>query len=353
MNTPARPFAFGERVIGEGAPAFIVAEAGVNHNGNLTLAKELIDVAAKAGADAVKFQTFRTDALVSRAAPKAAYQREATGAGEGQAAMLRPLELGSEQHVELRDRCAKRGIVFFSTPFDAVSVDLLDSLGVPLFKIPSGEITNLPFLRHVAVKGRPVILSTGMATLDEVAQAVTAVRESGDPPLALLHCVSAYPAPASEMNLRAMDTLRERFGSPVGLSDHTLGIEVALAAVALGASIIEKHFTLDKNLPGPDHRASLDPGELAALVRGIRLVEAALGDGEKRPMPSEADARQVVRKSLVAARVIRAGESLTADAIAVKRPGTGISPADLSKALGRPVRRPLAVDEVIDWTDLR
>lgn len=349
MSGLGRAFAIGERWIGAGAPVFIVGEAGVNHNGDLGLARRLVDVAAEAGADAVKFQTFRSEALVSRNAPKAAYQRETTGAGESQREMLARLELTLDQHAEIREHCAKRGILFFSTPFDELSADALETLGVALFKLPSGEITNLPFLRHVASKRKPIILSTGMSTLAEVAQAVAAIREAGDPPLALLHCVSAYPAPASEMNLRAMDTLRERFGCPVGLSDHTLGIEVAAAAVARGATIVEKHFTLDKRLPGPDHLASLEPGELARLVRAIRTVEAALGDGEKRPMPSEMDTRRVARKSLVTARPIRAGEKLTADLVAIKRPGTGISPADLPRVLGRTVRRDLAADEMIDW----
>jgi N-acetylneuraminate synthase len=336
-------------LIGAGAPVFIVAEAGVNHNGDLGLARQLVDVAAEAGADAVKFQTFRSEALVSRNAPKAAYQRETTGAGESQREMLARLELTLDQHAEIREHCAKRGILFFSTPFDELSADALETLGVPLFKLPSGEITNLPFLRHVASKRKPIILSTGMSTLAEVAQAVAAIREAGDPPLALLHCVSAYPAPASEMNLRAMDALRDRFSCPVGLSDHTLGIEVAVAAVARCATIVEKHFTLDKRLPGPDHRTSLEPVELVRLVRAIRTVEAALGDGDKRPMPSEMDTRRVARKSLVTARPIRAGEKLTADLVAIKRPGTGISPADLPRVLGRTVRRDLAADEMIDW----
>jgi len=345
-------FRVGDRVIGAAAPAFLVAEAGVNHNGDPALARRLIAAAAAAGADAVKFQTFRAEALVTRHAPKAAYQAETTGSGEGQWEMLGRLELGPEAHAALRDESAKRGILFFSSPFDEASADTLEALGVALFKLPSGEITNPRLLRHVAAKGRPIILSTGMSTLDEVAAAVAVIRGAGDPPLALLHCVSAYPAPAEETNLRAVDTLRERFGCPVGLSDHTTGIEIALAAVARGAAIVEKHFTLDKGLPGPDHRASLEPDELAGLVRAVRRVEAALGDGEKRPMPSEADTRRVARKSLVAARAIRPGERLTADLIAVKRPGTGISPADLDRALGRTVVRALAADEVIDWAAL-
>jgi N-acetylneuraminate synthase len=331
---------------------FVIAEAGVNHNGDAALARRLVDAAVEAGADAVKFQTFRTEALVSCNAPKAAYQRETAGGGEGQREMLRRLELGREQHAEIQQHCTKRGILFFSTPFDEESADLLEALHVMLFKLPSGEITNLPLLRHVAAKGRPIILSTGMSTLEEVAQAVAAIDGAGNGGLALLHCVSAYPAPTAEMNLRAMDTLRERFGVPVGLSDHTLGIEVAVAAVARGASIVEKHLTLDKTLPGPDHRASLDRAEFTALVRAIRSVESALGDGEKRPMPSEMDTRRVARRSLVAARAIRAGERLTGDMVAVKRPGTGIAPADLERALGRAVRRDLAADQVIGWEDL-
>ena len=352
MSAPSPRIRVGRRLIGEGTPVFVVAEVGVNHNGDPDLARQLIDHATAAGADAVKFQTFRSAALVSREAPKAAYQVETTGAAEGQREMLARLELDPAEHAELLKYCAKRGILFFSSPFDEASVDALDALGVTLFKVPSGEITNHGFLRHVASKGKPVIVSTGMSTLDEVAAAVAAIRDGGDPPLALLHCVSAYPAPVEEMNLRAMDTLRERFGRPVGLSDHTLGIEIAIAAVARGAAIVEKHVTLDKRLPGPDHRASLEPEEFRNLVRAIRAVEAALGDGEKRPTRSEADTRRVARKSLVAARAIGAGQRLTADLVTIKRPGTGIPPGDLERALGRTVVRDLAADEVIDWAVL-
>ena len=342
----------GDRVIGAGAPVFIVAEAGVNHNGDVALARELIDVAADAGADAVKFQTFHAPALVSREAPKAAYQRETTGGGESQLDMLRRLELGLAEHADLKAHCAKRGVMFFSAAFDDASADALESLGVQLFKLPSGELTNLPLVRRLAAKRRPIIVSTGMATMDEVARALAAIREAGDPAVALLHCLSAYPAPAAEMNLRAMDQLRDRFGCPVGLSDHTIGIAVALAAVGRGAAIIEKHFTVDKRWPGPDHRASLDPRELAEMVRGIREVESALGDGDKRPMPSELDTRRVARKSVVAARPIAAGQRLTPDLVAVKRPGTGISPAELPRVIGRKALRALAADELIEWTDL-
>jgi N-acetylneuraminate synthase/N,N'-diacetyllegionaminate synthase len=266
--------------------------------------------------------------------------------------MLAGLELSLEVLAELKDRATKHGLIFFSAPFDEESADVLDALAVALFKVPSGEITNLPLLRHVAAKGRPIILSTGMADLEEVGQAVAAIRAAGDPPLAVLHCLSAYPAPVGEVNLRAMDSLASRFGCPVGFSDHTLGIEIAVAAAARGAAIIEKHLTLDKTLPGPDHRASLDPAEFGAMVRAIRAVESALGDGVKRPMPSEADTRRVARKSLVAARALKAGERIAAGDLASKRPGTGISPAELPRVLGLPLARDIAADEVIPWEAL-
>ena len=346
------PFLIRGRELGRG-PAFVIAEAGVNHNGDLDLARRLVDAAAAAGADAVKFQTFRTDALVSAAAPKARYQVETTGGGESQQAMLARLELGWDAHATLRDHAAARGLVFFSTPFDEASADLLGELGVELFKVPSGEVTNLPLLRHVAAKGRPVLLSTGMSTLDEVATAVETIRAAGDPPLAILHCVSAYPAPVEDTNLRAMDTLRTRFGRPVGLSDHSLGIEIALAAVARGAAVLEKHLTLDRALPGPDHRASLEPTDFIALVRGVRAIERALGDGDKRPMPSEVDTRAVARRSLVAARPLPAGHRLLRADIAIKRPGTGIAPGDLDAVVGRTLARALDADELLDWSALR
>jgi N-acetylneuraminate synthase/N,N'-diacetyllegionaminate synthase len=349
--TAARPFVVRGRTLGAG-PAFVIAEAGVNHNGDLDLARRLIDAAAEAGADAVKFQTFRTDALVSGTAPKARYQVETTGGGESQRAMLARLELGAEAHATLRDHAAGRGLVFFSTPFDEASADLLERLGVELLKVPSGEVTNVPLLRHVAAKRRPILLSTGMSTLDEVAAAVETIRAAGDPPLAVLHCVSAYPAPVEHTNLRAMDTLRARFGCPVGLSDHTLGIEIALAAVARGAAVLEKHLTLDRTLPGPDHRASLEPADFAALVRGVRAIEAALGDGDKRPMPSEIDTREVARRSLVAARPLPAGHRLAAVDVAVKRPGTGIPPGQLDRVVGRRLSRAVAADELLDWAGL-
>jgi len=352
VNEPERSFAIGPRRIGRGEPVFIVAEAGVNHNGDLALARRLVDAAAECGADAVKFQTFAVDALLTREAPKAGYQLETTGSGESQRDMLARLELGAEALAELGVRAAKGGLVFFSTPFDEASADALDALGVALFKVPSGEITNLPLLRHVAGKGRPIIVSTGMATLEEVEDAVRAIREAGDPPVALLHCLSAYPAPAGEVNLRAMDALSARFGCPVGYSDHTLGVDIAVAAVARGACIIEKHLTLDTSLPGPDHRASLAPSPFRAMVQAIRRVESALGDGVKRAMPSEIDTRRVARKSLVAARALRTGERLAAADVTSKRPGTGISPAELPRVLGLRLTRDIAADEVISWEAL-
>ena len=335
------------RRVGKGQPCFIVAEAGVNHNGNLDLARRLIDMAAEAGADAVKFQTFRAERLVTPGAPKAQYQMATTDPSESQFAMLKELELSEQAHRNLMACCAERGILFMSTPFDEGSADLLENLGVAVFKVPSGEITNLSFLDHVARKGKPMIVSTGMASLGEVEAAVAALRGAGNERFVLLHCVSSYPAAPADANLRAMKTLARAFGVPVGYSDHTPGIEVALAAVALGACVIEKHFTLDRTLPGPDHKASLEPGELMALVRGIRTVEQALGHGRKEPAPSEAGTAVVARKSLVAARDLPAGVALTDDMIAVKRPGTGLPPAMLSEVAGRTLRTSVSAGTVL------
>lgn len=333
------------------APAhtLIIAEAGVNHNGDLALAKRLIEVAAEAGADLVKFQTFSADRLVTRGAPKADYQIQATGQGEGQHEMLRRLELTRDMHLELMAHCHDQGIGFFSSGFDIESVDLLIGLGQSLFKIPSGEITNLPYLRHIAQQGKEIILSTGMASLGEVEAAVHAIQSSGTPRTAitLLHCTTEYPTPMAEVNLRAMITLRETFGTRIGYSDHTPGIEVATAAVALGAVVIEKHFTLDRGLPGPDHQASLEPHELKAMVRAIRNIEAALGDGVKQPTGSELRNRQIVRKSIVAARRIRAGEPFSDENLAAKRPGSGLSPMHWDELIGRPAPRDYQPDEMI------
>lgn len=327
-----------DRKVGSGQPCFIVAEAGVNHNGSLETAHRLVDVAVEAGADAVKFQTFKAERVVTLDAPKADYQLQTTGSDESQFAMLRRLELSPEAHRKLMDQCRQQGILFMSTPFDEESADFLADLGVTVFKIPSGEITNLPFLAHVARKGRPMIISTGMSNLGEVETAVRTIEEAGNQDLVLLHCVSNYPADPADVNLRAMHTMATAFNVPVGYSDHTPGIEVAIAAVALGACVIEKHFTLDCMLPGPDHRASLEPNGLAALVRGIRIVEAALGHGRKEPAASEANTAAITRKSLVAARDIPAGTTLTAELIAIKRPGAGLPPAMRPYLIGRTVR---------------
>ena len=341
----------GDRPIGHGHPVFIIAEAGVNHNGDLMLAKKLIDVAADAKADAVKFQTFRAEELVTAGAPKADYQVRATGGDESQLQMLKKLELSFDDFRELATHCKRRGILFLSTPFDEGSADFLESLGMPAFKIPSGELTNAPFLAYVARKGKPMIVSTGMATLGEVENGLTAI--GGRVPVAVLHCVSNYPAQAADVNLRAMQTIAAAFGVPAGYSDHTLGIEVSLAAAALGACIIEKHFTLDRTMAGPDHAASLEPHELKAMVNGIRIVESSLGDGRKRPAPSEANTLSAARRSLVAARDIGAGETLTEELIAVRRPGTGLVPSFREHVVGRITRRPLRRGELIALDDLQ
>jgi N,N'-diacetyllegionaminate synthase len=340
------------------ARTLVIAEAGVNHNGDLERARRMVDVAAQAGADIVKFQTFRAERLASGAAPKAGYQLETTDAQQSQRDMLRALELRAEDHADLARRCRDRGITFLSTPFDEESVDLLVSIGVGAFKIPSGEITNHRLLRKIAAQGKDVVLSTGMSFLGEVERAVQVFdevwgRSSTRPQLTLLHCVTNYPAAPAEVNLRAMETMRRAFGLAVGYSDHTMGIEIPLAAVALGACLIEKHFTLDRTLPGPDHRASLEPDELTAMIRGIRAVEAALGDGIKRPAPSEASGRQVIRKSLIARRALAAGHRLGPEDLDIKRPGTGIAPDQLPLVLGLTLTRPVAADAVITWDDLK
>jgi len=330
---------------GEGVRTEIIAEAGVNHNGDLALARALVDAAAAAGADAVKFQTYAVDRLLTRGAAKAEYQRRATGDATGQYEMLAALELSAGAHGALSAHAAARGIEFLSTPFDPESARFLKRLGVRRIKISSGDVTNLPMLETVGALGLPVLLSTGMADLAEVAAAVAALRGAGCTELTLLQCVSNYPAAAADTNLRAMDTLAREFGTPVGLSDHTLGIAVAIAAAARGAAMIEKHLTLDRALPGPDHQASLLPDELAALVRAVREVEVALGDGVKRPVERELPVREVARKSLVAARDIAAGAAVTADDLAILRPGTGISPARWAETLGRRARRAIRKDE--------
>lgn len=331
-------------------PTVIIAEAGVNHNGDLDMAKRLIDVAAEAGADFVKFQTFAADRLVTRTAGKAEYQISSSGAEESQYEMLRRLELTPEAHRKLIDHCKFRRIVFLSTAFDIESVDELVALGLEHLKVPSGEITNLPYLRHVGGQCKKVILSTGMATLDEVGSAIEVLERAGTSrtSMTVLHCTTEYPTPMMDVNLRAMLTIRDAFGVAVGYSDHTLGIEVATAAVALGATVVEKHFTLDINLPGPDHKASLAPDQLKALVTAIRHIETALGDGIKRPGLREAKNKPVVRKSLVAAKPILAGEVFTVDNLAAKRPGIGISPMRWDEILGQKATRNYMADDFIE-----
>ena len=327
----------------------IIAEAGVNHNGDLGLAKQLIDVASEGGVDLVKFQTFSANRQATHAAKKADYQIKTTDGNESQHGMLRRLELTPEMHKELIAHCASRNIGFFSTGFDIESVDLLVSLGQNQFKIPSGEITNLPFLRHIGRLGKPVILSTGMATLGDIEAAIEVLEQAGTSRanLTLLHCTTEYPTPMAEVNLRAMLSIHKAFGVAVGYSDHTSGIEVAIAAVALGATVIEKHFTLDRNLPGPDHKASLEPSELKAMVTAIRNIEVALGDGIKRLTSSEAKNKPVARKSLFAGQAIQAGELFSAQNVAAKRPGTGISPMRWDEVIGRVAQKDFLTDELI------
>jgi len=328
----------------------IIAEAGVNHNGDMNLARQLIDAASDAGVDMVKFQTFTADKLVTEQAGKADYQKQSTGSGESQYSMIRRLELSRQMHVDLIEHCKLRGIEFFSTGFDPESVDMLVDLGIDHFKVPSGEITNLPYLRHVGRYGKPTILSTGMADLGEIEDALKVLEKAGTSRdlITMLHCNTEYPTPMADVNLRAMSSMRDAFGVAVGYSDHTQGIEVPIAAVALGATVIEKHFTLDRNLPGPDHQASLEPNELKAMVEAIRNIEQALGDGIKRPTTSEAKNMFVARKSLVAASIIRAGEPFTESNLTVKRPGMGVSPMRWDEVLGRRASRDFSIDELIE-----
>jgi N,N'-diacetyllegionaminate synthase len=341
----------GDRDIGQGG-AFIVAEAGVNHNGDLAIAHQLVDAAVDAGADAIKFQTFKAEKVMSARAPKAAYQKEATDNAESQLDMVKPFEFPPEVFEELYRYCQRQGITFLSTPFDADSADFLVELGVTAVKIPSGEVTNIPFIEHVAGKGRPIILSTGMANLGEVDAAVRAIRGMGNEDCVLMHCVSNYPSEPADTNLRAMATMKEAFAWPVGYSDHTLGIEIALAAVALGACVIEKHITLDCGLPGPDHRASLEPDGLQALVAGIRKVERSLGHGRKEPVASEAATADVARRSLVAAADLRAGAVLDEGMIEILRPGTGLPPMMRLHLVGRTLKKDVEAGALFSLSDL-
>jgi len=346
MYAESKTISIAGRKVGSGQPCFVIGEAGVNHNGNLELARALVDVAVDAGCDAVKFQTFKPDKVCSPMTPKAAYQMDSTG--ESQMEMARKLELSFDAFRELHSYCRSREIIFLSTPFDYESADFLASLPVPAFKIPSGELTNLFFLEHMARKGLPLIVSTGMATMDEVTVGVEAIRAAGNWEMILLQCVSNYPASPSSMNLRTMKTMEKSFSVATGLSDHSEGVEIAFAAAALGASVIEKHFTLSRRLPGPDHRASLEPHELVHLVRGIREIESALGDGVKAPAAEELNTAEVARRSLVASQFIPAGSLLTVEMLDILRPGTGLPPAMRNQLVGRTVQQDIEAGTVLE-----
>lgn len=328
---------------------FIIAEAGVNHNGSLELAKQLIDVASEAGADAVKFQTFKADNLVSKTAQKADYQKQTTDTSESQYDMIKKLELNEVAHHELITYCENKNILFLSTPFDHESINLLNTLGMEIFKIPSGEITNLPYLRHIGSLSKKVILSSGMSNLGEIEDALDILISAGTEKknIVVLHATTEYPCPIEEVNLRAMQTIAGAFKIDVGYSDHTNGIEVPIAAVSLGAKVIEKHFTLDRNMEGPDHQASLEPNELIAMVKAIRNIEKALGNGIKQPSSSEAKNMTVARKSIVASRPIQKGETLSNDNLTIKRPGNGINPMRYDEIIGTIASKNYDEDEAI------
>jgi N,N'-diacetyllegionaminate synthase len=328
---------------------FIIAEAGINHNGDLETAKRMIDAAACSGVDAVKFQTFTADKVISRFAPKAEYQKRTTGTGESQLDMARKLELSVAQQRELLEHCRMRKVAFLSTPFDLDSVDVLNGFGLKTIKIPSGELTNLPYLRKIGSLGKKVIMSTGVSRMGEIKKAISVLTRAGTRrrEITVLHCNTEYPTPFSDANLLAIPAMRGELNVDVGYSDHTPGIEASIAAAALGASIIEKHFTLDKTMSGPDHRASIDPAELKAMVASIRNIEKAIGSGIKRPSPSELKNKDIVRKSIVASRDILKGELLTEENMTVKRPGTGISPMRWDYVVGRRAGKSFKEDEAI------
>lgn len=325
---------------------YIIAEAGVNHNGSFELACKLVDAAKEAGADCIKFQTFKSENLVSRSAKKAEYQKKTTG-DSSQQDMLKKLELSFDEFLQLKSYCEKVGICFLSTPFDFDSIDFLNLIDMPFWKIPSGEVTNLPYLLELAKTGKPIVMSTGMCTLQEIRGAIDVLQANGAKEIKLLHCNTEYPTPFEDVNLKAMQTMRDKFQMEVGYSDHTKGIEVPIAAVALGATIIEKHFTLDRNMEGPDHKASLEPQELAEMVCCIRNIETALGTGDKTPSPSEKKNIAVARKSIVAKSRIKVGDTLTEDNVTVKRPGTGISPMKWFEVLGTKAVKDFDEDELI------
>ena len=328
---------------------FIIAEAGANHNGKIEIARKLIDVAVEAGVDAVKFQTFKAKNIVSKYANKAEYQQKTTNSKESQFEMIKNLELDTTTHKKLITYCRKKNIIFLSSPFDNYSIDLLNDLGLEIFKIPSGEITNLPYLRKIGGLKKKIIISSGMADLDEIENALNILINSGTKKdnITVLHCNTEYPTPMKDVNLTAMQTIQQAFKIKVGYSDHTLGIEVPIAAVAMGAKVIEKHYTLDKNMEGPDHKASIEPDELKQMVKAIRNIEIALGNGIKQPSPSEIKNILIVRKSIVAVKNIKKGDIFTENNIAVKRPGNGISPIKWEKIIGRKAIKNFKKDDLI------
>jgi len=338
----------GNKYIGEGQSVFIIAEAGVNHNGSLKLAKKMIDAAKSSGADAVKFQTFKTENLVTVNAPKAMYQKR-TDSFKSQFKMLKSLELSESDFVELFDYCKKKKIIFLSTPFDSESANFLYRLNMPAFKVASGELTNMPLLLQIAAYHKPIILSSGMANLKEIKEAVRAIYSTGNKNLILLHCTSNYPAAFKDVNLKAIETLRKEFNAPVGYSDHTEGMHVAISVIAMGACVIEKHFTLNRNFHGPDHKSSLEPEKLSEMIKDIRDIEKAMGNGVKAPAKSEEEIKKVARKSIVADRDIRKGIRLTEDMVALKRPGTGIEPKYLNKIIGKQLKFDIEKDRILTW----
>jgi N-acetylneuraminate synthase/N,N'-diacetyllegionaminate synthase len=338
----------GNKLISERSHCFVIAEAGVNHNSSLKLAKKLVDVAKEAGADAVKFQTFKAEDLVTEKGEMADYQKKNTGKRESQLKMLKKLELSQKDFIELKKYCDKKGIILLSTPYTEDAIDFLEPL-VPAYKVASGDLTNLPFLEKIARKRKPIILSTGMATLNEVREAVNTIKKAGNNKIILLHCTTNYPCPLQEVNLRAMLTLKKQFNLPVGYSDHTLGILLPIMAATMGAKIIEKHFTLNKKLPGPDHKASLEPDELKEMVRTIKDVEKAMGSDIKKLTKSEEKIKKIVRKSIVAKVDIPKGTKITNNMLVIKRPGIGIKPKYLEKIIGRIVKKDIKQDELITW----
>ena len=343
----------GRKIVGGGGPCFIIAEAGVNHNGSLNLAKELVDAAKNAGADAIKFQTFKTEDLVTEGAATASYQKKNTGKEESQFKMLKKLELSEKDFIKLKKYCDRKNILFLSTPHTENAVDFLEQLRVPAYKVASGDLTNLPLLEKISKKKKPIILSTGMATLDEVREAVTTIKRAENNKIILLHCTTNYPCLSREVNLRAILTLKEKFNLSVGYSDHTEGVLVPIMAVAMGALVIEKHFTLDKNLSGPDHKASLGPKELKVMVKMIRTTEQILGSGIKIPTKNEEEIKKITRKSIVAKTDIKKGQKITKNMLIIKRPGTGIEPKYLNRVIGRVVKRIKKKDDLIKFKDLK